>query len=48
MPIVRRIFLRQCHAKIVHIVGYVNDFCMVLPEKKTSRMSMLFCGSSLV
>lgn len=47
MPILRRIFLRECDAKIARIAGYVNDFCIVLSEKKTRRMGMLFSGSSL-
>ena len=42
MTRLRRIFLRECQAKIRRIVGYVTNFCLVLSEEKASKMSGYF------
>ncbi len=38
----RRIFLREHETKIRRIAGYVTDFCLVLSEKKISKISRYF------
>lgn len=38
----RLIFLQECGIKIRLIVGYVTNFCFVLSEKKTSKISSYF------
>ncbi len=42
MTRLRRIFLRECQAKIRRIVGCVTNFCLVLSKEKASKMSGYF------